>query len=67
MAKKGLRKIIVSVPENIIDSAMTDLGYRVGSVGGGSAEYEGMTLLSDKEIRNLIGNMIQTKLEIIRG
>lgn len=65
MAKKGLRLVTVSISESAVDKAMAKAGFRVGSVGGGTAEYEGMTLLSDGQLVQSIAQRIANEIEII--
>ncbi len=44
---------------------MAELGYRVGSIGGGTVEYEGETFLSDEVLVRAIAQKITDKIEII--
>ena len=65
MAKKRSRQVILSIPKHIIDKVMAELGYRVGSIGGGTVEYEGETFLSDEGLVRAIAQKITDKIEII--
>ena len=44
---------------------MAEMGYRVGSVGGGTAEYEGSTFCSDKVLVRVIAQKIAEKIDVI--
>ena len=65
MAKKKLRKVTLSISQQVIDEVMADLEYRVGSVGGGTVEYEAETYLSDEVLVRAIAQKIADKIEII--
>ena len=65
MAKKASRKVVISVTKHAIDNAMAKMGYKVGSVGGGTIEYEGKTLLSNKKIIKAIAQKIANEVDII--
>lgn len=65
MAKKKLRRVTLSISQQVIDEVMSELGYSVGSVGGGTAEYEGETYLSDEVLVRAIAQKIAEKIEVI--
>ena len=65
MAKKRARQVILSIPNHTIDEVMAEMGYRVGSVGGGTAEYEGSTFCSDKVLVRVIAQKIAEKIDVI--
>jgi len=59
--------VTLSISNHAIDEVMAEIGYRVGSVGGGTAEYEGETFLSDEVLVRAIAQKIADKIEIISG
>jgi len=65
VVKKKLRRVVISISANVIDKVMADLEYRVGSVGGGTVEYEGETFLSDTVLIRAIAQKIADGIEII--
>lgn len=65
MAKRKLRNVTLSISQGAIDEVMSEIGYRVGSVGGGTAEYEGTTFLSNEVLIRAIAQKIAEKIEII--
>ncbi len=65
MAKKRLRKVVLSISGHAIDEVMAEIGYKVGSVGGGTMEYEGSTFLSDEVLIRAIAQKIAEKIEVI--
>ena len=65
MAKKKLRRVTLSISQQIIDEVMSELGYKIGSVGGGTVEYEGEVFLSDEVLIRAIAQKIAEKIEII--
>ena len=65
MAKRKLRKLTLSISQQAIDEVMFELGYKVGSVGGGTVEYEAETFLSDEVLIRVIAQKITDKIEII--
>ena len=65
MVKKRARQVILSIPKHTIDEVMAEIGYKVGSVGGGTAEYEGATYLSDEVLVRAIAQKIAEKIDVI--
>lgn len=65
MAKRKLRNVTLSISQGAIDEVMAELKYKVGSVGGGTAEYEGSTYSTDKVLIGSIAQKIAEKIEII--
>ena len=65
MAKKKIREVILSISQHLIDEVMSELGYKVGSIGGGTVEYEVETFLSDEVLIRAIAQKIADKIEII--
>ena len=65
MAKKKIRKLTLSISQQVIDEVMSELGYKVGSVGGGTVEYEGETFLSDEVLIRAIAQKISEKIAVI--
>jgi len=65
MAKKKVREITLSIAQHVIDEVMGEIGYSVGSIGGGTVEYEGTTFLSDEVLVRAIAQKIAEKIEII--
>ena len=65
MAKKRSRQVILSISSHAIDDVMNAIGYRMGSVGGGTVEYEGSTYSTDKVLIGSIAQKIAEKIAII--
>jgi hypothetical protein len=67
MAKKKARNVTLSISSHAIDDVMAEIGCRVGSVGGGTVEYETSTFLSDELLVRTIAQRIAERIEIIQG
>ena len=65
MAKKKVMEVTLSISNHVIDEVMAEIGYRVGSVGVGTVEYEGETFLFDEVLVSAIAQKIVGKIEII--
>jgi len=62
VAKKRSRQVILSISSHAIDDVMNAIGYRMGSVGGGTVEHEGATYLSNEVLIRAIAQKIADKI-----